>query len=52
MNIFIDIYQFYLSFYKYIKSKLFGLSIGKPKARDHTPFDIQPRALETAKTTV
>lgn len=29
-----------------------GLSIGSPNALDHTKFAIQPKALETAKTTV
>jgi hypothetical protein len=33
-------------------SILFGLSIGKPNARDHIPLDRHPRALETPKTTV
>lgn len=31
---------------------LFGLSIGNPNARDQIPFERQPRALDTPKTTV
>lgn len=34
------------------KSILLGLSIGSPKALDQIPFDRQPKALETPKTTV
>lgn len=33
-------------------SILFGLSIGKPKARAQIPLDKTPMALETPKTTV
>ena len=33
-------------------SMLFGLSIGNPNALDQIPFDKQPKALETANTTV
>lgn len=31
---------------------LLGLSIGKPNALDQIPFERQPKALETPKTTV
>ena len=31
---------------------LFGLSIGRPKALDQTPFERHPKARDTAKTAV
>jgi hypothetical protein len=40
------------AFFNQTISTLFGLYIGNPNARDHTPFAKHPIALETANTTV
>ncbi len=40
------------NFSKNFISILLGLSIGRPNTLAHTPFDIHPRARDTANTTV